>query len=146
MSVSRNGGYEQFADGDLSLDQTADFTGWYRRGEALANLGHYAEALRYFEEALSLDSRDADTLVYTAVCLIHLQRPQEALERCDRILSQYPDHSQAWMFRGVALQRLGQYRKAYTAYDRVTDSPAVSPQRQFSHSLRSKLAQLGILF
>lgn len=144
MTIFRNSGSERSTNGKLLLED-ADFATWYRQGEALANVGHYAEALRYFEEALALDGHHPDALLYAAVCLIHGQRPQEALERCDRILAQTPDHAQAWMFRGVALQRLGQYRQAYAAYDRATIEPSPDVSRQISQCLREKLAQLGIL-
>lgn len=146
MSISRNSGSERSANSNLCLDATdSNFATWYGQGEALANLGHYAEALRYFEEALALESDNVDALLYAAVCLIHGQRLQEALEKCDRILAQCPDHAQAWMFRGVALQRLGQYRQAYAAYDHATVEPAAQASRQVNQALREKLAQLGIL-
>lgn len=144
MSTSRNSGSERSVHSDL-LHGAADLASWYRQGEALANVGRYAEALRYFEEALALESGNIDALLYAAVCLIHGQRPQEALEKCDRILAQAPDHPQAWMFRGVALQRLGQYRHAYAAYDKAMVEPTPSASRHVNQGLQAKLAQLGIL-
>ncbi|MBD2257129.1 tetratricopeptide repeat protein [Pseudanabaena sp. FACHB-2040] len=145
MSVSRNGGFEQFTDSSFPKETAADFANWYSQGEALADLGHYGEALRYFEEALAIDSTHAEGLLYTAVCLIHLQQPQAALKRCDRILAQYPDYSRAWMFRGVALQRLGRYPEAYAAFDRATADSTSTASRSVSRKIREKLVRLGIL-
>jgi tetratricopeptide (TPR) repeat protein len=143
-SASCNGYFQGFADSQFSLASAADFSSWYSQGEALANLGHYGEALRHFEEALSLDSDHVGALLSAAVCLIHLQRPQEALQRCDRILAQAPDHAQAWLFRGVALQRLGQYSAAYAAFAQASAESTGSP-RSIGQKIREKLVKLGIL-
>ncbi|NJL45921.1 MAG: tetratricopeptide repeat protein [Leptolyngbyaceae cyanobacterium SM2_3_12] len=95
------------------------FQDWYDRGEALANAGDYARALRCFEEASIISSLDPEALLYQAVCLIHLDQPQKALAITDRLLSLAPNHPQGWLFRGVVLHRLGHYRAAYTSYDQA---------------------------
>jgi tetratricopeptide (TPR) repeat protein len=147
MSVSRDSGFELPASADAGSAQLAaatEFAHWYRRGEALSALGHYAEALRYFEEAIALGGDLAEALIAAAVCLIHLERPQEALLLCDRVLAQTPEHPQGWLFRGVALQRLGRHRQAYAAYQQA--SKAAAPQRPVRQRLGKKLAWLGNLF
>lgn len=147
MSVSRDGGFELPAAADADSAQLAaatEFAHWYSRGEALSTLGHYAEALRYFEEAIALGGDPAEALIAAAVCLIHLERPQAALMLCDRVLAQAPEHPQGWLFRGVALQRLGQHRQAYAAYQRASN--AAAPQGQVRRKLGRKLAWLGNLF
>ncbi|HEY9878792.1 MAG TPA: tetratricopeptide repeat protein [Leptolyngbyaceae cyanobacterium] len=145
LSFPLNNSSGQFSGRETSLEDTANFAVWYRRGEVLASLGHYSEALRNFEEALALESDNCDALLYAAVCLIHLQRPHEALVRCDRILAQVPSHTQAWMFRGVALHRLGHYSESYTCYSRATGSPVRNLGQQLGRSIREKLMRLGIL-
>lgn len=95
------------------------FQEWYSRGEALANAGDYVRALRCFEEAAIAAPLDVEALLYQAVCLIHLEQPQSALAVAETLLSQAPTHAQGWLFRGVALQRLGRYRAAYASYDRA---------------------------
>lgn len=91
----------------------------YSRGEALANTGHYLEALDYFDRALAFAPDHCKAWTFRGVVLIHLARYEEALESCDRALSLDPDDSEAWTFRGVALQRLNHYREAYASYDRA---------------------------
>lgn len=145
VSLSLNNSSGQFADREASLEDTANFAVWYRRGEVLANLGHYSESLRNFEEALALKPDNCDALLFLAVCLIHLQRPQEALIKCDRILAQNPNHAQAWMFRGVALHHLGHYAESYACYSRATGHPVRNLGQQLGRSVREKLVRLGIL-
>lgn len=91
----------------------------YSRGEALANMGRYLEALEHFERALALEPDRDKAWTFRGVVLIHLDRHEEALESCDRALSLNPNDSEAWTFRGVALQRLNYYREAYASYDRA---------------------------
>ncbi|MGC8714882.1 MAG: tetratricopeptide repeat protein [Leptodesmis sp.] len=52
--------------------------------------------------------------------LIYLERYEEALESCDRAIAIYPDDQEAWIFRGVALQRLGRFKLAYASYEHAT--------------------------
>ncbi|MFQ4140254.1 tetratricopeptide repeat protein [Nodosilinea sp. PGN35] len=99
--------------------QDGSFERWYREGEALANAGDYARALRCFEEAAILAPDQMTALVYQAVCLIHLGQPQRALAVAEKVLAIAPDHPQGWLYRGVALHRLGHYKDAYASYAQV---------------------------
>lgn len=92
---------------------------WYAQGEALANDGAYERALRCFEEAAIVAPEAIEVLIYQAVCLIHLEQPQRALAVAERVLAIAPHHPQGWLYRGVALHRLGRYRQAYASYAQV---------------------------
>ena len=98
---------------DSSFDQ------WFAQGEDLANQGDYDRALRCFEEAAILNPNHSETLIYQAVCLIHLEQPQRALAVADQVLAIAPHHPQGWLYRGVALHRLGRYKESYACYQRV---------------------------
>ncbi len=98
------------------------FGRWYGEGEDLANAGTYDRALRCFEEAALIAPGDISTLLYQAVCLIHLGQPERALAVAKRVLAIAPDHPQGWLYHGVALHRLGRYRESYASYARVTPS------------------------
>lgn len=84
--------------------------------------GHYAQACQGFETIPDSD-RTPDDWVNHAVCLIHLDQPEAALEICDRALALYPNHPQTWLFKGVALQRLNRYDDAYACYDKAAGAP-----------------------
>ena len=98
------------------------FGQWYAQGDRWATGGAYDRALRCFEEAAILAPEDVETLIYQAVCLIHLERPQRALAVAERVLAIAPDHPQGWLYRGVALHRLGRYQEAYASYAQVQPS------------------------
>jgi tetratricopeptide (TPR) repeat protein len=84
----------------------------------LLEQGEYEAALHQFAQVPEA-GQDADCLVSQAVCTIHLGRAQAALQFCDRALELNSHHPQAWLFKGVALHRLGHYGEAYTCYDRA---------------------------
>ncbi|WOD38338.1 tetratricopeptide repeat protein [Nodosilinea sp. E11] len=119
-SPDQAGVASEFASGVERSVQT--FQQWYTEGETLANARDYAGALRCFEAAAIAAPRDVPTLIYQAVCLIHLEQFQSALAMADRVLAIAPNHSQGWLFRGVALQRLGRYPEAYASYANVEAS------------------------
>ncbi len=111
------------------------FEHWYAQGERDANAGRYASALRCFEEASLLQPRQPDAWLYQVVCLIHLERPQAALAIADKLLNDVPDHAQGWLFRGVALHRLGRYGAAYASYDQATRLSELAPRSRLGASL-----------
>lgn len=80
--------------------------------------GTYLQALQAFKQIPDSD-RTLDDWVNHAVCLIHLERPEAALAVCDRALILHPHHPQAWLFKGVALQRLNRYGEAYACYNQA---------------------------
>lgn len=120
---------------------------WHLQGAALANLGRYSDALASFAQVHRRATTTTDrveTLVFEAVCHIHLQRYELALARCDRALDWIPDHAQARLFRGVALQRLGRYGQAYQDYGRALNqmntSRAAQPRTQGPQAVRQNRA------
>ncbi len=98
------------------------FRQWFAQGDRWATSGVYDRALRCFEEAAILAPENVEALVYQAVCLIHLELPQQALAVAEQVLAIAPDHPQCWLYRGVALHRLGRYEEAYASYARVQPS------------------------
>ncbi|MGB3202856.1 MAG: tetratricopeptide repeat protein [Nodosilinea sp.] len=102
---------------------------WCGRADALSCLGRYEEALQSVEQAQALAGLANPRLwVQKAVLLIVLNQPKLALTCCNQALWRSPSHTQAWLFRGVALHRLGQLRAAYRSYQRVLQPsvPAVA--------------------
>lgn len=89
--------------------------GWI---QALMDRGDYREALMRLEQNDLGNS--VDGAIAQAVCLLHLQRPQRALQVCDQALVLKPNHPQVLLFKGVALHRLGQYRGAYAHYQQAS--------------------------
>lgn len=111
----------------------------------LLEQGEYEAALQQFACSPQA-AQDADNLVNQAVCLIHLSQAQAALQACDRALTLNPHHSQAWLFRGVALHRLGHYREAYACYDRAVGEHHPKHQSSLLNSGRNRFKALKSFF
>ncbi|MBD1915693.1 MULTISPECIES: tetratricopeptide repeat protein [Cyanophyceae] len=118
--------------------QPHDVESWLNRAEALTCLSRYEDALASLEQVQTLAGfATTRLLVQKAVVLIWLNRLEAALTCCNRALWLNPDHSQAWLFRGVALQRLGRNKEAHRSYRRVAQ-PALAAG---SHSNLQRLCQ-----
>ncbi|MEA5448780.1 tetratricopeptide repeat protein [Leptolyngbya sp. CCNP1308] len=103
---------------------------WYGRAEALTCLGRYEDALASLEQAQTLAGfASARLWVQKAAVLLWLNRLEAALNCCNRALWLTPHHSQAWLFRGVALHRLGRVKEAYRSYRRVSQPEAAAGAR-----------------
>jgi tetratricopeptide (TPR) repeat protein len=92
----------------------------------LVNQGKFQTALEVLQETRELQALPGSH-VTQAVCWLHLDRPAVALCVCDRALKSWPQYPQLWLFRGVALHRLGRYKDAYAAYaiaNRSQSSPS----------------------
>ena len=77
----------------------------YNRGNALKNLGRYAEALASYERALALTPGYVDALYNRGNTFTALARHQEALADYDKALALRPRHVAALNRRGNAACR-----------------------------------------
>ncbi len=103
--------------GDLVIGQVSCLD----MGQLLMEKGDYANALIYLARQTVGDStlkapEAMDGAIALAVCRLHLRQPTAALQVCNQVLALHPNHPQALLFKGVALQRLGRYRAAYHHY------------------------------
>jgi tetratricopeptide (TPR) repeat protein len=109
---------------DQVIPQQLDaYVAWFQRGETLANLGLYREALESFEQATILHPKAAEAWIFQGVMHLHLNQPEAALACCDRALAIAPTNREAWIFRGVALNRLGHCKLAYVSFGQAIDLP-----------------------
>jgi tetratricopeptide (TPR) repeat protein len=112
---------------------------WYSRADVLACLGRYQDALECLEQAQTLAGySDRRGWVQKAVLFILIDQPKAALTCCNQALWNSPHHAQAWLFRGVALNRLGRRGDAYRSYRRAAGAampPSVTALRRLYHDL-----------
>ncbi|PIG93749.1 hypothetical protein CSQ79_08975 [Gloeocapsopsis sp. IPPAS B-1203] len=92
---------------------------WFARGAALANSGHYLEALANINKAVAIRDDDPSSWVLRAVVLVHLERYSEALISCEKALELDFEHQEAWLIRGAALHYLGRYQQSYVSYNKA---------------------------
>lgn len=101
---------------DLQLDAAQ---AWYEKGQKLANLGHYQEALESFNQAVAIQPQNCAAWVFRGVVLTLLNYYEEAIVSCEKALEIQPHDKQAWICRGAALNYLGRYQQSYISYDKA---------------------------
>lgn len=92
---------------------------WFARGAALANSGHYLEALANLNKAVTIREDDPSSWVLQGVVLVHLERYSEALSSCEKALELDSNDQEAWLIRGAALHYLGRYQQSYVSYNKA---------------------------
>ncbi len=90
-------------------------------GNALKELGHYAEALSAFDQALEIDPKYHHAWNGRGNALGELGRYSEAIAAYDQALEIDPKYHWAWNGRGNALNGLGRYSEAIAAYDKALE-------------------------
>ena len=106
----------------------------YRLGVCLHRVGRWPDACQAFFTVLELNPQNEDVRLALGACLLHMNRPEEALahfERCGKNTAQY----RGLFGRGVALQMLKRYPEAQAAYERLL---ALSPK--FEEALANLIA------
>jgi len=101
---------------------TYTYEDYFNMGLEMEHDERYAEAAEYYQDALDLDSSDADTWLYYSRCLIESKQYKKGLDACDNTIelsSQLHPLSQAevWHLKYVALDALGRHSEAEEAYD-----------------------------
>lgn len=96
-----------------------DAWGWYREGKALYRLGEYQEALVSLENALAIDTEDADIWYERGNVLRDLGYLTAAVDSYERALACCDSDYWIWYQRGNILNDLGRYREAIDSYERA---------------------------
>jgi len=91
------------------------------KGDFLAELGRFEEAVSTYARALERSPGDTVTWHNLGMLLARLGRLEEALASCVSALEQSPDDYRAWNNKGVLLAELGRFEEAVSAYTRALE-------------------------
>lgn len=83
---------------------------WHSKGECYLDLNKFQEGLAAFEEALKIQVK-AESWVKKGQCLHSLVRYEEAIKSYDEALKLSPGHAEAFLFKAVSHDKLGQSEK-----------------------------------
>jgi tetratricopeptide (TPR) repeat protein len=97
------------------------------KGETLLKLDQMEGALACFEEALNLDSANAEALVRKGLALERLQRLDEALLCYDRAIAADDSLTMAYLYKGGVFNRLERYGEALECYEKALKTQAKGP-------------------
>lgn len=92
---------------------------YLRLGHSARLSGNYAEALRYYDQGLALDTNITDLWLWRAQALGLLGRDKEALASFDKALALEPGDADIWCERAISLFSLGRNQEALASVDQA---------------------------
>ena len=89
------------------------------KGQSLLNMDKTEEALACFEEALELESDNADALVKKGTALERLRKLNEAIECYDRAIEADGSMTIAYLYKGGLFNRMERFTEALECYEKA---------------------------
>jgi len=87
----------------------------------------YSEAIKCYNKALAIDSKDFFSCKGKGDALFSQKKYAKAIVCFDKALAMYPSYASAWYNKGRALYNLKEYHKAIECHDRAI---SINPQKQ----------------
>jgi len=117
------------------------YRAWYKRGNALCELGRYEEAIASYEQVLKLKPDDYLAWDNRGTALSKLPRHEEAIASYDQALKLKPDDNDTWYNRGNELYELGRDNAAIASCEQALKMEP--DDYQAWHNRGNALLQLG---
>lgn len=117
----------------IQLDKS-DHTGYFNMGFALNRQKQFAEALRYFNQALGIKADHVNSKLSKMDVLFSLEQYQACLEETESLIAMEAFDSDVYEFMGRSLNELEQFEKALLAFDKAL---SIDPENTTSHLHRA---------
>jgi tetratricopeptide (TPR) repeat protein len=126
----------------LAERNTSDAPARVQLGNMYFDAGRFQDAVRWYEDALRIDQRNADVSTDLGIAYYYTNQPDRALEQFDRSLAINPNHSKTLLNIGVVRafgkQDLEGAAKAWQrVVDLAPDTPEARAARQALEGLRN---------
>ncbi|HTQ02997.1 MAG TPA: tetratricopeptide repeat protein [Polyangiaceae bacterium] len=99
--------------------QPSDAEGQGLLGIVYFRLGMYPRAIGIYEELIKNFPREISPKVNLALCYLKTGQQHQARDVLEEVIEREPEHRRAWGYYGLALERLGDFAKAQTAFERA---------------------------
>jgi len=106
------------------------------KGNAALQTGNYNEAIKYYTDAIALDSNNHVLYSNRSAAYAKSEKYQQALEDAEKTVSLKPDWGKGYSRKGSALAYLGRYDESIQAYEKGLQSDPNNTQ------LRSSLVEV----
>ncbi len=94
---------------------------WFDKGNDLASMASYAEAVSAYDMSLTFGHEDEVVWLEKGKALARLGKYAEAIKSLEKAIDLKPDDIEAWTQKGDALNWLGKDREALQAYEKVLE-------------------------
>ena len=111
---------------------SADAIGLFEQGNAFMKNKTYAEALRVYDKAISIEPEYFEAWNGKADALNRVQQFDAALKASDRVLIIKSDYVPGWINRGYILYNLGRYDEELKAYETAVTLDPANPEAWFN--------------
>ena len=91
--------------------------GWFRRGNALQEIGNYEKAIECYDKSLKFDFENEFAWTNRGIALAGLGKYDDAIECYKKAVGGHPENWRAWSNWGNALNYLGRKEEALQCYD-----------------------------
>lgn len=128
---------------DLSTN-SQNAQAWIRKGEILAELEYYEEALASYERAIDLEPENTEAWAGKGDVLGYQKNFEDALLVYEKILSINPEHPDALANKGCILHELGKFEEACEVLDQAILLHSDDPRSHILYLLKAdSLLELG---
>jgi tetratricopeptide (TPR) repeat protein len=139
VAASRVDPNEVAALESLASRQAQDAAVRVELGNLYMDAERWDDAVRWYREALEIDTSLADVATDLGACLVSAGRDAEALVALDQALARDPAHRLALYNRVVALLRLGRAQEAVAAWQELLKRHPDDPQLE---RLRARIERI----
>ena len=91
------------------------------KGYLLVNSTKYKEAIKLYDKAINLNSRDAETWYEKGVAFYNLKKYEEAIKCFNKAVEINPKDAEVWDIKGNALASLEKYEESIKCYDKAIE-------------------------
>ena len=121
----------------LQAPEVPDQRSLYERGVEARLAGRFPEALELFETQLALKPEDVDSRLNAALCLIALERLDDAERELERVIDEAPDYADAY----TALARVRTFKgETEGAHEVIDAAESLSLDHSDHATLRQQLS------
>jgi tetratricopeptide (TPR) repeat protein len=99
--------------------QAVQISALLNQGQTCLKENDLESALRFFEQALSLNPNEAEVLVKKGVTLERMQRPTEAIDCYDRAIAADAGMTSAYLRKGSLYNRAERFKDALECYEQA---------------------------
>lgn len=82
-------------------------------------LGLYPRSIAIYESLAETFPEEVTPRINLALCYLKTGQPERARFQLEQVVSTEPQRQRAWGYLGLAFERLGDYEKAHTAFERA---------------------------
>jgi len=100
---------------------------WIGKAHSKRDGGQFSEALKFYNEAIRLNSKSAMAWCYKGDLLFETDHKQEAAVCYDESIRTQPDYAGAWISKGKLLEDAGNYKEAIKCYSKAAKIKPINP-------------------